>query len=86
MPIISTFFGILIRINFKDHNPPHFHAEYQGFKAVFEIKSAKILAGEIPKQAQTIIKSWTIKHKTELLKNWNLAQSGQPVERISGEE
>ena len=38
MPEVSVFFGI-IRIHYKDHNPPHFHAEYQGFDAMFNIKT-----------------------------------------------
>jgi hypothetical protein len=29
MPEISRFFGIIIRMYFGDHNPPHFHAIYQ---------------------------------------------------------
>jgi hypothetical protein len=36
MPIISTFFGIIIRMYFGDHNPPHFHVEFQGEKATFD--------------------------------------------------
>ena len=30
MPEISRFFGIIIRMFFDEHNPPHIHAEYQG--------------------------------------------------------
>jgi len=37
MPIISTFFGIIIRMYFGDHNPPHFHAEFQGEKATIKL-------------------------------------------------
>jgi Domain of unknown function (DUF4160) len=37
MPIISTFFGIIIRMYFGDHNPPHFHVEFQGEKATFTL-------------------------------------------------
>ena len=45
MPIISLFYGIIVRMNFDDYNPPHFHADYQGYKAVFDIGSGKCLAG-----------------------------------------
>jgi len=38
MPIISTFFGIIIRMYFGDHNPPHFHVEFQGEKATLILK------------------------------------------------
>src|SRR6202041_311268 len=41
MPIISIFFGIVIRINFGDHAPPHLHAEYQGDEALFDIRTGE---------------------------------------------
>lgn len=35
MPTISMFYGIIIRLYFApgEHNPPHFHAFYNEFKA-----------------------------------------------------
>jgi len=55
MPVISTFFGILIKMYYRDHNPPHIHAEYQGFHGIFSIGSGKLLAGEIPHNLQFIL-------------------------------
>jgi hypothetical protein len=55
MPIISTFFGIIIRMYFGDHNPPHFHVEFQGEKATFTFDAAsfwKYFLGDRP-QAST---------------------------------
>jgi hypothetical protein len=50
MPIISTFVGIIIRMYFGDHNPPHFHVEFQGEKATFNF-AGQLLAGSIsPRQ------------------------------------
>jgi Domain of unknown function (DUF4160) len=46
MPTISVFFGIIIRMFYRDHNPPHFHAEYQGQNAIFDF-DGKLLEGEI---------------------------------------
>ena len=46
MPTISVFFGIIIRMFYRDHNPPHFHAEYQGQSATFDF-DGKLLEGEI---------------------------------------
>jgi hypothetical protein len=46
MPIISTFFGIVIRMYYEEHGPAHFHAEYQGEQASFLV-SGEILAGAI---------------------------------------
>jgi len=30
MPEISSFFGIVIAMFYKEHMPPHFHAKYAG--------------------------------------------------------
>lgn len=50
MPILSMFFGIIIRMyNNGEHNPPHFHAEYQGYKASFNMEG-EIVNGEMPKK------------------------------------
>ncbi len=38
MPEISRFFGIILRMFHQEHNPPHFHAEFQGKKAVFDFQ------------------------------------------------
>jgi hypothetical protein len=56
MPIISTFFGIVIRIFYRDHEPAHFHAEYQGQQAKFDF-AGEVMAGEISsKTARRLIK------------------------------
>ena len=39
MPTISMFYGIIILMyNSGEHNPPHFHASYQGYNAVFDFE------------------------------------------------
>jgi len=57
MPVISYFFGIYIRMYHDDHNPPHFHAEYQGHEAIVDLKTGEILRGSLPKKAANIIKN-----------------------------
>ena len=50
MPTISMFYGILIRMFFRDtekHHSPHIHADYQGKVAVYSIPDGTILAGEL---------------------------------------
>jgi hypothetical protein len=86
MPIISIFYGIIVRMNFGDHLPCHFHAEYQGFKAAFDIKTGKLIAGELPKNAERLVSAWAKKHKAMLLANWKKAQQLEPLDRIPGEE
>lgn len=86
MPIISIFYGIVVRLNFNEHNPPHIHVEYQGMKAVFEIKTAELIAGEFPKNAHKLVTSWVKKNKSSLLVNWKRAQRHDELIRIPGEE
>jgi len=82
MPIISRFYGIAIMMFFKDHNPPHFHAKYEGKVAVFNIKSGRKIVGDLPPQAQRLIKNWAKKHKAELLDNWDRAQKDGKLRHI----
>ncbi len=79
MPVISRFYGIVIMMFFKDHNPPHFHAKYEGQIAVFDIRSRKILAGELPPQAVRLIQAWAKQHEKELLEDWDRAQNDKSL-------
>jgi hypothetical protein len=48
MPTISFFYGLVIRMYFNDHAPPHFHAEYAEFKATIDIHSLTLETGKLP--------------------------------------
>ena len=54
MPTISMFLGIVIRMNWLEHNPPHFHAEYQGHRAVFDL-DGNLTHGEMPVKQSKLI-------------------------------
>ena len=82
MPIISRFFGIIIRMFHNEHNPPHFHAEYQGNDALFDFKG-NILKGSLnSKTATKLVREWIDLHADELEKDWQLAQTGKEVLKI----
>ena len=51
MPTVSSFYGILIRMFYNDHPPPHFHARYGEYEATIEIRSMAIIEGELPQRA-----------------------------------
>ena len=79
MPAISVLFGNIIRMyNTGEHNPPHFHATYQGYNAVFNMEG-DLTDGEMPRKQQKLISAWAEIHKDELLVNWELAISEQPL-------
>ncbi len=73
MPEISRFYGIIIRMFFNDHNPPHFHASYQKYDAIIHIETG-LVKGEMPRRALNLIYEWLDMHKEELLNNWKLIQ------------
>jgi hypothetical protein len=58
MPTISSFYGILIKMYFGDHVPPHFHAEYGEFTALFLIKGLGVLEGYLPPKAMALVVEW----------------------------
>ena len=82
MPIISKFFGILIRMFYDDHNPPHFHAEYQGTKAVFDF-NGNIIKGKLSSRtAIKLVREWIDLHVDELKTDWELARLGKEIKSI----
>jgi hypothetical protein len=82
MPIVSTFFGIIIRMYYGDHRPPHFHVEFQGEKASFTF-DGEVLAGSISsKTAKRLIREWARRHRLELMINWKNIEKGRSLNRI----
>jgi len=82
MPEICRFYGIIIKMFFEDHNPPHFHAEYSGFEALFEIDTLAVIAGKLPPRALGLITEWAALHQKELLLLWQNAQEQKPPGKI----
>lgn len=84
MPIISVFFGIVIRMYHDDHAPPHFHASYQGQTAFVRIADGIIHAGSLPKKAEAIVRRWALDHHDELMANWQRGIDLEPMHLIPG--
>jgi uncharacterized protein DUF4160 len=83
MPEISRFFGIVIKMFFSDHAPPHFHAEYAEHEALVTIETLEVLRGELPRRALALVLEWAAAHRDELRTDWNRARSGQTLESIA---
>ena len=77
MPEISRFFGIVIRMNFNDHAPPHFHARYGDENVAIEIATLTVIAGNLTPRALGLVMEWAAKHRDELFSDWILAQEGK---------
>jgi Domain of unknown function (DUF4160) len=81
VPTLSRFYGIIIYMNYNDHNPPHFHARYQGQEISIEIEN-EIVRGTMSRRALEMIFEWSNEHRNELLRNWELARERKPLEPI----
>lgn len=81
MPSISMFFGIIIYMYFDEHNPPHFHARYQGYKAAFDFEG-DMIAGELPPKQHKLVAAWAVMHADELFANWELLQRAEKPYRV----
>jgi Domain of unknown function (DUF4160) len=86
LPTIAYFLGIAVRMFFNDHDPPHFHVRYQGFRARVRIADGEVIDGRLPPAAGRIVKEWTDLRRNALMRDWRLAKLEQPLERIEGLE
>lgn len=79
MPIISEFYGIVIAIFYKDHNPPHFHARYGEYEAKVTLQNPEIIEGFLPAHAKSLVLEWARNHESELQADWELARNHKPL-------
>ena len=71
MPEITRFYGIIIKMFFNAHNPPHFHAVYGEYNGTFDLNTLEMTEGDLPAKAKDLIKEWAAQYKNELLKMCN---------------
>jgi hypothetical protein len=83
MPEISRFFGIVIKMFFDDHQPPHFHAEYGGNEALVDIKNLSIFAGHLSPRVTGLVIEWAALHQQELMEDWHRVQALQTPVKIA---
>jgi hypothetical protein len=84
MPTIAVFYGIIVRMYFDDHNPPHFHASYGAAKALYRIADGVRIAGELPPTAERLVRQWAALRRAELNENWRRATDHVELFRIAG--
>jgi hypothetical protein len=83
VPRISEFYGIVISMYYRDHAPPHFHAQYGEFEAVFGIDPVRVIDGRIPRRARGFVVEWATIHQEELRQSWARAQRREQPDRIA---
>ena len=84
MPTIAVFYGIMIRMYWRDHSPPHLHAIYQGFEALVEIETGAVIGGQLPPNALRIVQEWAVLRRLELMENWQRGRRREPFQQVAG--
>ena len=82
MPEISRFFGIVIRMYWRDHAPPHFHAVYGSFGCAINLQTLEVLSGGLPRRAMALTLEWAVEHREALMEDWELCATRQPPKPI----
>ena len=82
MPELCRFHGITIFMNYRDHEPPHFHARYGDQEVLVEVETG-IVEGRMSKRALRLLFEWSELHRDELLENWARARERRPLLSIS---
>jgi uncharacterized protein DUF4160 len=83
MPEISRFYGIVIRMFYNDHFPPHLHAEYGGHEVLVDISTLAVIVGKLPPRALGLVMEWASSHQDELKSEWEKARNLQPLGKIA---
>jgi hypothetical protein len=83
MPEICRFYGIVIKMYFADHAPPHFHAEYAEHEARFAIDSLAVISGKLPPRAMGLVVEWATLHQQDLSGLWEQARRSEPLNRLA---
>ena len=86
MPIISMFYGIIIRLYLLDnkhHHLPHIHARYCEYEASIAIEDGEILSGDLPRKQLRLVQAWIELRRDELLADWELAAGGEAPYKIA---
>jgi hypothetical protein len=81
MPEISRFYGIVVFMNYNDHDPPHFHARYQDQEVAIDIQTG-FVRGSMSRRALRMLFEWSETYREELMRNWERARERRPLERI----
>jgi len=82
MSEVSRFYGIIITINFDDHQPPHFHARYGDHRAAVGLDGT-VVAGRLPIRALRLVRDWCGQHHDELVADWERARDLKPLAPIA---
>jgi hypothetical protein len=77
MPVIARFYGIVVKMYFREHGVPHFHAIYGEFVGVFDLAALKMIEGDLPARAKRLVLAWARRYRKELAEMWKRQKYAQ---------
>ena len=77
MPVVARFYGILIKMYFREHGVPHFHAIYGEYNGVFDIRTLEMIEGDLPGRATRLVKEWAGQYCRDLQHMWDTQEFRQ---------
>ncbi|MDD5672969.1 MAG: DUF4160 domain-containing protein [Chitinivibrionales bacterium] len=81
MSEICRFFGIVITMYIREHNPPHFHARYGEYAAEIDFQG-RIIDGWLPPRIMGLVIEWLLLYRKELEENWGRIKEFKNPEKI----
>jgi len=85
MPVLSKFYGIVIRMVFIRPFAARFHAIYEQWELIVGITPLTIIHGDAPGRVREMVLEWAAEHQRELLEDWTrcgLALPPLPIEPL----
>ena len=77
MPVVARFYGILIKMYFREHGVPHFHAIYGEYNGVFDIRTLEMIEGDLPGRAARLVREWAGRYHRDLQRMWDTQEFRQ---------
>jgi len=78
MPVLSKFYGIVIRMVFIKPFAAHFHAIYNHSELIVRIAPLMIIQGDAPGRVRDMVLEWASEHQGELLEAWYRCSAALP--------
>ena len=70
MPVIARFYGILVKMYFREHGIPHFHVVFGEYNGVIDVQTLEMIEGDLPRRAQNLVLEWAQHYQNEMLEMW----------------
>jgi hypothetical protein len=83
MPVLSKFYGIIIRMVFAQNLDARFHATYGDSEIVVGLSPLRIIQGDAPARVRELVLEWARHHYLDLIGAWHRCASALPAQPIA---